>query len=240
MLETIISMSSDYNFWAAAGQIVMIDVLLGGDNAILIALACRNLSPEQRRMGILWGTAGAIFLRILLVAFALSLLTMPYIKLVGGFLLLWIGIKLLTDDDSHSEVIGKASIWGAVQTIIVADLLMSVDNVLGIAGSAQAAVAAHQLPLIIFGLLVSIPIIVWGSKFVIILMEKFSFIVTAGAALLGWLAGGMIVTDSAVSVWISNYVQKPSIIAGIIGAIFVVLLGNFLVKKRLHHKIITQ
>ncbi|MEN9911862.1 MAG: hypothetical protein RI956_306 [Pseudomonadota bacterium] len=239
MLETITNMVVDYNFWTAAGQIIMIDILLGGDNAILIALACRNLSPEQRRMGILWGTAGAIFLRILLVAFALSLLTMPYIKLVGGFLLLWIGIKLLIDDDSHGEVVGKASIWGAVQTIIIADLLMSVDNVLGIAGSAQAA-ATHQLPLIIFGLFVSIPIIVWGSKFVIVLMEKFPLIITAGAALLGWLAGGMIVTDPAVSIWFSSYVQKPSFFAGIIGAIFVVVLGKFLVKKNYSdHKITT-
>jgi YjbE family integral membrane protein len=233
MLEMITNMMADSNFWVAAGQIVMIDILLGGDNAILIALACRNLSPEQRRIGILWGTAGAIFLRILLVAFALSLLTMPYIKLVGGLLLLWIGVKLLTDDDSHGEIVGKASIWGAVQTIIIADLLMSVDNVLGIAGSAQAADATHQLPLIIFGLLISIPIIVWGSKFVIVLMEKFPLIITAGAALLGWLAGGMIVTDPAVSAWFSSYVQRPSIFAGIIGAVFVVILGKFLVKKLL-------
>lgn len=239
MLETITNMMADSNFWVAAGQIVMIDILLGGDNAILIALACRNLSPEQRRIGILWGTAGAIFLRILLVAFALSLLTMPYIKLVGGLLLLWIGVKLLTDDDSHGEIVGKASIWGAVQTIIIADLLMSVDNVLGIAGSAQAADSAHQLPLIIFGLLISIPIIVWGSKFVIVLMEKFPLIITAGAALLGWLAGGMIVTDPAVNAWFSSYVQRPSIFAGIIGAVFVVILGKFLVKNCLNHKATT-
>lgn len=240
MIETVTNMAVDPNFWVAAGQIIMIDILLGGDNAILIALACRNLSPEQRRMGILWGTAGAILLRILLIAFALSLLTMPYIKLVGGFLLLWIGIKLLTDDDSHGEVVGKVSIWGAVQTIIVADLLMSVDNVLGIAGSAQAAAAAHQLPLIIFGLLVSVPIIVWGSKFVIILMEEFPLIITAGAALLGWLAGGMIVTDPAVSAWFSSYVQRSSIFAGIIGAVFVVVLGRLLVRKNIQtNKIIT-
>jgi YjbE family integral membrane protein len=230
-MDAVINMVSSPAFWAAAGQIIMIDILLGGDNAILIALACRNLAPEQRKMGILWGTIGAIILRVLLITFALSLLTVPYIKLVGGILLLWIGIKLLSDDEGHGEVAGKASMWGAVQTIIIADLLMSVDNVLGIAGAAQGAEHSHQLPLVIFGLLVSIPIIVWGSKFVIVLMEKFPLIITGGAALLGWLAGGMIVTDPAVAAWFTANVPYAPYVAGVIGAVFVVALGLFLVKK---------
>jgi YjbE family integral membrane protein len=226
----MIEMFSDPSFWAAAGQIIIIDILLGGDNAILIALACRNLPAEQRKWGIIWGTAGAIVLRVLLIVFALSLLTVPYIKLVGGLLLLWIGVKLLTDDGEHGDVVGKSSMWGAVQTIIIADLVMSVDNVLGIAGAAQSANPAYQTFLVIFGLLVSIPIIVWGSKYVIVLMEKFPLVITAGAALLGWLAGGMIVTDPAVSAWFKQ-IPQVSIIAGIIGAIFVVALGMFLVKR---------
>jgi YjbE family integral membrane protein len=227
----MMEMFNDGAFWAAAGQIIIIDILLGGDNAILIALACRNLPAEQRKWGIIWGTAGAIVLRVILIVFALSLLTVPFIKLVGGILLLWIGVKLLTDDGDHGEVAGKASMWGAVQTIIIADLVMSVDNVLGIAGAAQGANPAHQTFLVIFGLLVSVPIIVWGSKFVIILMEKFPLIITAGAALLGWLAGGMIVTDPAVAAWFKANLPNASLIAGVAGAIFVVALGMFLVKR---------
>ena len=226
----MLEMLNDPAFWGAAGQIIIIDILLGGDNAILIALACRNLPTEQRKWGIIWGTAGAIVLRVLLIVFALSLLTVPYIKLVGGLLLLWIGIKLLTDEGDHGEVAGKASMWGAVQTIIIADLVMSVDNVLGIAGAAQGANPAHQTPLVIFGLLVSVPIIVWGSKFVITLMEKFPLIITAGAALLGWLAGGMIVTDPAVAAWFKANIANAEIIAGVMGALLVVATGLFLVK----------
>lgn len=227
----MMEMFLDAGFWSAAGQIIIIDILLGGDNAILIALACRNLPAEQRKWGIIWGTAGAIVLRVLLIVFALSLLTVPYIKLVGGLLLIWIGVKLLTDDDSHGQVAGKSSMWGAVQTIIIADLVMSVDNVLGIAGAAQSANPNYQLTLVVFGLLVSIPIIVWGSKFVIILMEKFPLIITAGAALLGWLAGGMIVTDPAVATWFKTNIANAELLAGVIGAIFVVLFGYFWAKK---------
>jgi YjbE family integral membrane protein len=227
----MMEMLSDSAFWAAAGQIIIIDILLGGDNAILIALACRNLPAEQRKWGIIWGTAGAIILRVILIVFALSLLTVPYIKLIGGLLLLWIGVKLLTDDGDHGEVAGKASMWGAVQTIIIADLVMSVDNVLGIAGAAQGANPDHQTFLVIFGLLVSVPIIVWGSKFVITLMEKFPLIITAGAALLGWLAGGMIVTDPAVAAWFKANISNAEIIAGVVGALFVVGLGMYLVKR---------
>lgn len=227
----MMEMFLDAGFWSAAGQIIIIDILLGGDNAILIALACRNLPAEQRKWGIIWGTAGAIVLRVLLIVFALSLLTVPYIKLVGGLLLIWIGVKLLTNDDSHGQVAGKSSMWGAVQTIIIADLVMSVDNVLGIAGAAQSANPNYQLTLVVFGLLVSIPIIVWGSKFVITLMEKFPLIITAGAALLGWLAGGMIVTDPAVATWFKTNIANAELLAGVIGAIFVVLFGYFLAKK---------
>lgn len=232
MSNTITNMATDINFWMSAGKIIIIDILLGGDNAILIALACRNLPSEQRRLGILWGTAGAIFLRILLITFALSLLTLPYIKLIGGILLLWIGIKLLTDEDDHGEVDGKANLLGAIQTIIIADLLMSVDNVLGIAGAAQTAEPSHQMPLIILGVLCSIPIIVWGSKFVIVLMEKFPLIITAGAALLGWLAGGMIVSDPAVNHWFKQNIPNAAIIFGIIGAIMVIIIGKLLMKRK--------
>ena len=187
-------------FWVAVGQIIMIDLLLGGDNAVVIALACRKLPPAQRAKGILWGTAGAIVLRVILIFFALTLLAIPYLKLVGAVLLLWIGIKLLVpeDDDAHGNIQASDKLWAAVKTVIVADLVMSVDNVIAIAGAAEGAGGDHKMPLVIFGLLVSIPIIVWGSQLVIKLMDRFPIIITVGGMLLGWIAGAMIVTDPAL------------------------------------------
>ena len=160
-------------FWLAVGQIIMIDILLGGDNAVVIALACRNLPAKQRTQGIIYGTIGAIVLRVVLIAFALALLAIPYLKIVGAILLLWIGVKLLqSDDESDHNINSSDKLWAAVKTVIVADLVMSVDNVLAIAGAAQGAGQQHQLPLVIFGLLVSIPIIVWGSQIVLKLMAR--------------------------------------------------------------------
>jgi YjbE family integral membrane protein len=224
----MMQMLNDPAFWLAAGQIILIDILLGGDNAILIALACRNLSPEQRKWGIIWGTAGAIGLRIVLVVFALQLLALPYLKIVGGLLLIWIGIKLITDEgDDHGDIKASNKLLAAIWTIVIADLVMSVDNVLGIAGAAQGAQPSHQLPLIIFGLLVSIPIIVWGSQFVIKLMEKFPVIITMGAALLGYLAGSMIVTDPAVADWFKANIPRAAMLAGGLGAVLVVVAAKW-------------
>lgn len=183
-------------FWIAVGQIILIDILLGGDNAVVIALACRGLPPKQRKLGIIYGTAGAIVLRVILIGFALALLAIPYLKLVGGILLVWIGVKLMLpeDDGDHTNINATDKLWGAVKTVIVADLVMSVDNVLAIAGAAESA-GSHQLPLVIFGLLVSIPIIVAGSQIVLKLMDRFPMIITLGAMLLGWIAGQMLFTD---------------------------------------------
>ena len=187
-------------FWLAVGQIIMIDILLGGDNAVVIALACRQLPPQLRTRGILWGTAGAIVLRVVLIFFALTLLAIPYLKLVGAALLLWIGVKLLVPEDegAHANIQASDKLWAAIKTIIIADFVMSLDNVIAIAGAAQAAGGDHQMPLVIFGLLVSIPIIVWGSQLVIKLMDRFPIIITLGGMLLGWIAGTMAVTDPAV------------------------------------------
>ncbi|MGE4244200.1 TerC family protein [Ramlibacter sp.] len=189
-------------FWVAVGQIILIDILLGGDNAVVIALACRGLPPAQRKKGIIYGTAGAIILRVILIAFALALLAIPYLKIVGGVLLVWIGVKLMVpqEEDDHANMASSDKLWGAIKTVIIADLVMSVDNVLAIAGAAQGA-GDHQLPLVIFGLLVSIPIIVAGSQIVLKLMDRFPFIITAGAMLLGWIAGQMIFTDPAMRRW---------------------------------------
>ena len=215
-------------FWLAVGQIIMIDILLGGDNAVVIALACRNLPPKQRTQGIIYGTIGAIVLRVILVAFALALLTVPYLKLVGAVLLLWIGVKLLMPegDDDHN-ISSSDKLWSAVKTVIVADLVMSVDNVLAIAGAAQGAGEAHQLPLVIFGLLVSIPIIVWGSTFVLKLMERFPFVITLGAMLLGWIAGQMAYTDPAIKAYLPASAAW-SYGAAVAGALLVLAMGKLL------------
>lgn len=215
-------------FWLAVGQIIMIDILLGGDNAVVIALACRNLPPKQRTQGIIYGTIGAIVLRVILIAFALALLTVPYLKLVGAVLLLWIGVKLLMPegDDDHN-ISSSDKLWSAVKTVIVADLVMSVDNVLAIAGAAQGAGEAHQLPLVIFGLLVSIPIIVWGSTFVLKLMERFPFVITLGAMLLGWIAGQMAYTDPAIKDYLPASAAW-SYGAAVAGALLVLAMGKLL------------
>jgi YjbE family integral membrane protein len=220
------------HFWLAVGQIIMIDILLGGDNAVVIALACRQLPANLRLKGILWGTAGAIVLRVILIAFALTLLQIPYLKLIGAALLLWIGVKLLAPqhEDEHSSVQGSDRLWGAVKTVIVADLVMSIDNVIAIAGAATGAGGQHQLPLVIFGLLVSIPIIVWGSQLVLSLMDRFPSIIVVGGMLLGWIAGTMAHSDPAVRDWLP---QTPlwNYGLGVTGALAVFLVGTWLKKR---------
>ena len=182
--------------WGAVGQIIMIDILLGGDNAVVIGMACRNLPPEQRTKGVIWGTAGAILLRVILIVFAVMLLDLPFLKVAGGVLLLWIGAKLLLPDDgSHDNIEGSSRLSGAIKTIIVADLVMSFDNVIAIAGAAQQAHEAHQTLLVIFGLVVSVPFIIFGSQVVMRLMGRFPLVIYFGAGLLGWIAGGMVVSD---------------------------------------------
>jgi YjbE family integral membrane protein len=220
-------------FWLAVGQIVMIDILLGGDNAVVIALACRNLPPDLRQRGILWGTLGAIILRVVLIFFAMSLLALPYLKLVGAVLLLWIGVKLLMpEDDSHGNIKASDQLLGAVKTIIVADFVMSLDNVIGIAGAAQGAGhEGHQMTLVIFGLVVSIPIIVWGSSLVLKLMDRFPFIITAGAMLLGWIAGTLAVSDPAVTPHLAD-TGLHRYGAGVVGALLVLGLGTLLAKRQ--------
>jgi YjbE family integral membrane protein len=228
-------------FWVAVGQIILIDIVLGGDNAVVIALACRKLPPKQRTMGILWGTAGAIILRVILIFFALTLLAIPFLKLVGAVLLVWIGVKLLAPDhdDAHGNIEGSDKLWAAVKTVIVADLVMSIDNVIAIAGAAESAGGDHKMPLVVFGLLVSIPIIVWGSQLVIKLMDRFPAIIVVGGMLLGWIAGTMAVTDPAV-VNPEVMASFPKLVvtdmmkygAGIAGALLVLALGRWAASRK--------
>lgn len=233
---------SSPDFWIAVGQIIMIDILLGGDNAVVIALACRKLPPAQRTKGIIWGTVGAIVLRVILIFFALTLLAIPFLKLVGAILLVWIGIKLLApEEDGHGDIQASDKLWAAVKTVIVADLVMSVDNVIAIAGAAESA-GQHQMGLVIFGLLVSIPIIVWGSQLVIKLMDRFPVIIVAGGMLLGWIAGTMAVTDPGILPFLpTTPAEKPGGLpqvadllryaSGLAGALLVLAIGT-LIRKR--------
>ncbi|MDO4683292.1 MAG: TerC family protein [Lautropia sp.] len=225
---------SSSQFWVAIGQIILIDILLGGDNAVIIALAVRKLEPAKRKLGIIWGTVGAIGLRVILIFFALALLQIPYLKLVGGLLLLWIGIKLLIPDhdDGHENIASSDRLWVAVRTVIIADLVMSIDNVIAIAGAAQNAGGGNELPLVIFGLLVSVPIIIWGSQLVIKLMDRFPIIITLGGMLLGWIAGGMMVTDIAVVDHAAPYLPHIKYGAEVAGALLVLIIGLIAGRKK--------
>ena len=221
------------HFWVAVGQIIMIDILLGGDNAVVIALACRGLPPAQRTKGIIWGTVGAIILRVILIALALALLQVPYLKLVGALLLIWIGVKLIAPEDEggHGDIQSSDRLWAAVKTVIVADLVMSVDNVIAIAGAAQGAGEQHQMALVIFGLLVSIPIIVWGSQLVLKLMDRFPIIITLGGMLLGWIAGTMAHSDPALVPYLPQD-KGWHYALGIAGALLVLAIGKVVQNRR--------
>ena len=218
---------SSPQFWIAVAQIVLIDVLLSGDNAVVVALACRSLPERQRKMGIFWGVGGAIALRIALTFFAVSLLSIPYLKIVGAALLLWIGVKLVQpqhDEDGH-EIKAAGSLLGAIRTIIIADLVMSLDNVIAV-----AAAARDSLFLLIFGLALSIPLMVWASRLILRLMDRFPSIILLGGALLGWVGLSMAVHDPVVKEWVAaqapwlNYAAPPA------GALLVAMVGKLLAR----------
>ena len=221
-------MMGESTFWISVLQIIAIDILLGGDNAVVIALACRSLPEDLRKKGIFWGVVGAIGLRVVLIAFALQILDIPFLKLVGGLLLLWIGMKLLVgeDDDGH-DVDGSAHLWGAVKTIIVADAVMSIDNVIAVAGA-----SGGHMPLVVFGIVISIPIIVWGSQIVMKLMDRFPMVITLGGGLLGWIGGSMLVSDKGVSNIVGVLPAWSHQVAGAVGAALVVITGTVLAKRK--------
>lgn len=214
-------------YWIAVLQIIAIDILLGGDNAVVIALACRRLPERQRNLGIFWGVFGAIGLRVVLIFFALQLLELPYLKLVGGLLLLWIGIKLLQpEDDGHNDIQASTSLLGAIRTIILADALMSLDNVIAIAGAAKG-----DLTLVVLGILVSVPIIVWGSKLVLRLMDRFPVIITLGGGLLGWIGGEMAVSDRAIEPLVAPWQPVLHYGAAVCGALLIIVIGHSLARR---------
>ena len=214
-------------FWSAFGSIVLANIVLSGDNAVVIAMAARTLKPEQRGKAIFWGSAAAIVMRILLTIVAIQLLSLPYLKLIGAILLVYIGVDLLKgeddgDGDGH-EINGMAA---AIRTILIADLVMSLDNVLAVAAAAKG-----NLPLLVLGLLVSIPLIIFGATLLTKVMERFPIIITIGAALLGFLAGEMLLTDPAVAGYFGVMSEQAVTLAGLVGAVLVVALGTFLTKR---------
>jgi YjbE family integral membrane protein len=206
-------------FWVTLAQIITINIVLSGDNAVVIALASRSLPPAQQKKAILLGSFGAIVLRVALTFFAVVLLGLPYLKMVGAGLLVYIGVEMLLPGDEEEQIDASTQLWAAVRTIIVADFVMSLDNVLGVAAAAKGS-----LLLLVLGLGISIPIIVYGSTLVLRLMRRWPVIVTLGGAVLGWVAGEMAVTDAAIEAW----AQAPWLhrAAPAIGAVLGVVAGT--------------
>lgn len=219
---------TDPQFWVAVLQIIAIDIVLGGDNAVVIALACRRLPERQRNLGIFWGVFGAIGLRVILIFFALTLLAIPFLKIVAALLLLWIGIKLLQPEPESNghQIDASTTLLGAIKTIIIADAVMSLDNVIAIAGAAKDSIG-----LVIFGLVVSVPIIVWGSKLVMKLMDRFPIVIVIGAGLLGWIAGDMSVTDAVTKEWVNVHAAFLHWLVPIFGVLLVVIIGKWLAAR---------
>ena len=227
-------------FWAGLMKIIGINIVLSGDNAVVIALAARSLPPHQQKIAV-WGGAGAaIVMRIILTFFAVALLKLPYLKLAGAALLLWIGVKLLLPEESEEGGEEAASsFWAAVRTIVIADLVMSLDNVIAV-----AAAAKDSFLLLVIGLAISIPLVVFGSTLLLKVMERFPIIITIGGGLLGFVAGEMAVTDPAIADWVRSTFTtdeaghafvggvKLEYITGIIGAIIVIAIGKALAKRQ--------
>jgi YjbE family integral membrane protein len=216
------SMLATPEFWLALSQIILINIVLSGDNAVVIALASRSLPPKQQKKAILFGSIGAIVLRIVLTFFAVYLLSLPYLKLAGAALLLWIGVGLLKGDDGETDLEGHSNLTAAIKTIIIADLVMSLDNVIGVAAAAKGNVV-----LLVVGLAISIPLIIYGSTLILKLMTRFPVIITIGAALLGWVAGEMAFSDPAIKVWADSH-HNLHFLPSVIGALAVVAVGKWL------------
>ena len=218
----------DSEFWLAVLKIVGIDIVLSGDNAIVIALAARSLPPRYQKLAVFWGTAAAIVLRLTLIFFALALLKLPFLKLTGAILLLWIGMKLLTDTvDGGHDISAGNSLLAAIRTIVIADAVMSVDNVVAV-----AAAAKDSFGLAMFGIALSIPIIIFTSQILIKVMERFPVIIVIGAALLGFVAGEMAWNDPILKDYVVGLPRWGEYVAGAVGAVFVVLAGKIANSRR--------
>ena len=219
-------------FWFGLGTIIWVNLLVSGDNAVVIALAARALPPREQKLAVLWGSVGAVALRVLLTAFAVTLLAVPWLKLIGGALLLWIGVNLMAPKPEGPAIASHDSVWSAVRIILVADLVMSLDNVIAVAAAAGAAAPTPELAemkylLLVLGLAISIPIVVLGSVAVLRIMNRFPVIVMLGAALLGWIAGDIMAGDPAITGWVSTHAPalQDGHLASVAGAALVLAAG---------------
>ena len=227
------------DFWAGLMKIIGINIVLSGDNAVVIALASRSLPPAQQKKAIWWGSGAAVVMRIVLTFFAVALLELPYLKIIGAALLLWIGVQLLMPEKEDEGIEGASNLMAAIKTILIADLVMSLDNVIAVAAAAKGS-----LLLLILGLAISIPLVIFGSTLLLKVMERFPIIITIGGGLLGFVAGEMLVTDPALSGWIGSMFVlddhghalvggiKLEYIVGAIGAIIVIMIGKTLAKRQ--------
>ena len=225
-------------FWIGLAKIIGVNIILSGDNAVVIALAARSLPVKQQKQAILWGAGAAVVLRIVLTLFAAALLSLPWLKIAGSLLLFWIGIKLLVPEGDEDDVDASEHLLTAIKTILIADLVMSLDNVLAV-----AAAAGGSMTLLALGLAISIPLVVFGATLLVKLMERYPAIITLGAGLIGWVAGEMLVADVALTEWLGaqgvSYVQdKPyaaglnlELVCGAIGVVAVVAWGTWLAKR---------
>ena len=230
MLDVIV----DFAFWKSLGAIIWVNLLLSGDNAVVIALAARSLPAKQQKTAVFWGSAAAIVLRVVLTIFAVALLQLPWLKLVGGVLLLWIGVKLLVPEDGDEEgVEASDSLVQAVKTILIADLVMSLDNVIAVAAAAEQGPPQLKVVLLVLGLAISIPIVIFGSTLMLRMMERFPVIITLGGALLGYIAGEIMATDPAIKSWVAERAAwlVHYKVAGAAGALFVVGVGLWLARR---------
>jgi len=219
-------------FWAGLATIIWVNIILSGDNAVVIALAARSLPPHRQKKAVLWGAGAVVVMRIILTIIAVELLKLPFLKIIGGLLLLWIAVKLLMPEDGGEDIEGSDNLMQAIKTILIADLVMSLDNVIAVAAAAKGSVL-----LLVLGLAISIPLVVFGATLLMTLMERYPIIITIGAAILGWVAGEMLITDPVLVDWISTemrwiHVRLPEVTwAEIAGAALVVVLGKWLAAR---------
>ncbi|MGH6810910.1 MAG: TerC family protein [Methylocella sp.] len=207
-------------FWLPLLEIIWINILLSGDNAVVIALACRSLPEGQRTLGVVLGSGVAVAFRVIFTIFVVKLLGLPFVKIAGGVLLLWIGVTLIVEEEPEKEIKPPSTLWSAIRIVAVADAVMSLDNMVAVAAAAKGSI-----PLILLGLALSIPLIVYGSTLVLALLNRFPLLVWAGAGLLGWIAGDLIGTDPGLAAWLR--VRWPGFEAwdGAAGAFFVLAIA---------------
>lgn len=215
------------HFWAALAQIIGIDMVLSGDNAVVIALAAASLPVRQQRLAVFWGAGAAVGMRIVLATLVVFLLKIPLLKIFGALLLLWIAVKLMLPQDDTKDIQSGKNLFAAIRTIMLADAVMSLDNVIAV-----AAAAKDSILLLALGLGISIPIVIFGSTILLKLMEKFPVIITLGGALLGYVAGEMATTDPSIKSWIDANIPILHQFTAIAGAIIVVLVGTAIAKNR--------